>query len=107
VSGSCEHGNELSGSIKRGEFLDWSVRGCTTALRPFLGSTQPSVLWVPGALSSRPGRKAEQSLPFSAKVKNAWSYISIPQYVCLARYLMHRVKFTFYITVFFMQQTME
>jgi hypothetical protein len=23
VAGSCEHGNELSGFIKGGEFLDW------------------------------------------------------------------------------------
>jgi hypothetical protein len=23
VAGSCEHGNETSGSIKGGEFLDW------------------------------------------------------------------------------------
>jgi hypothetical protein len=23
VAGSCEHGNETSGSIKCGEFLDW------------------------------------------------------------------------------------
>jgi hypothetical protein len=23
VAGSCEHGNELSGSIKGGKFLDW------------------------------------------------------------------------------------
>jgi hypothetical protein len=23
VAGSCEHGNELSGSIKGGEFVDW------------------------------------------------------------------------------------
>jgi hypothetical protein len=23
VAGSCEHGNEPLGSIKRGEFLDW------------------------------------------------------------------------------------
>jgi hypothetical protein len=23
VAGSCEHGNQLSGSIQGGEFLDW------------------------------------------------------------------------------------
>jgi len=27
VAGACEHGNEPSGSIKFGEFLDWR-RGC-------------------------------------------------------------------------------
>jgi hypothetical protein len=42
-------------------------------LRPALGSTQPSIQWVPWALSlgvKRPGGEAE--------VKNGWSYNSIP-----------------------------
>jgi hypothetical protein len=40
-----------------------------------------------GALSlgvKRPGGEADHSLPSSAKVKNAWRYISTPQYVLMA-----------------------
>jgi hypothetical protein len=53
----------------------------TSASRPALGPTQPPMQWVPGALSlgvKRPGREADHSHPFSAKVKNAWSYTSTP-----------------------------
>jgi hypothetical protein len=44
----------------------------TTASRPVLGSTQPPIQWVPGAISrgvKRPGRKADHSPPSSAEVK--------------------------------------
>jgi hypothetical protein len=44
----------------------------TTASRPALGSTQPPIQWVPGALSlgvKRPGREADHSPPSSAEVK--------------------------------------
>jgi hypothetical protein len=53
----------------------------TTASRMALGSTQPPIQWVPGALSlevKRPGHEADHSPPSSAEVKNAWSYISTP-----------------------------
>jgi hypothetical protein len=43
--------------------------------------------WVPGALSvgiKRPGSEADISLPFSAKIKNAWSCISTPQHTFMA-----------------------
>jgi hypothetical protein len=53
----------------------------TTASRPTLGSTQPSIQSVPGAVSlavKRPGREADHSPPSSAEVKNAWSYTSTP-----------------------------
>jgi hypothetical protein len=49
------------------------------ALYIVLGTTQPPFQWVPGALSlgvKRPGREAHHSPPFSAEVKNAWSYTS-------------------------------
>jgi len=49
------------------------------------GPTQPPIQWVPGVLSldvKRPGRESGQSYPSSAKVKNAWSYSSIPR-ICL------------------------
>jgi len=42
---------------------------------------QPSIQWVPGALSPevrRPATEADQSLLLSAEVKNEWRYNSIP-----------------------------
>jgi hypothetical protein len=53
----------------------------TTVSRPVLGSTQPPIQWVLGALSlgaKRPGREADHTPPSSAEVKNAWSYTSTP-----------------------------
>jgi hypothetical protein len=55
-----------------------------TASRSSLGSTQPTVCLVPGALSvgvKRPGREADHLPPSSAEVKNALSYTSTLQYV--------------------------
>jgi hypothetical protein len=55
--------------------------------RPALGSTQPLIQWVPGALSSgvkRPGREADHSSPTSSEVKNTWIYTSTPPYVFMA-----------------------
>jgi hypothetical protein len=55
----------------------------TTASRPALGTTQPPIQWVPGALFlgvKRPRHEADHSPPSSAENKNAWSYISTPQY---------------------------
>jgi hypothetical protein len=53
----------------------------STERRPALGSTQPPIQWVPGALSprvKRQGREADHSPPSSADVKNAWRYTSAP-----------------------------
>jgi hypothetical protein len=53
----------------------------TTASRTALGPTQPPIQWVLGALSlgvKRSGREADHSPPFSAEVKNVWSYTSTP-----------------------------
>jgi hypothetical protein len=70
-----------------------------TVSRPVLGPTQLLIQWVLGALT--PGVKwrvleAEHSSPFSAEVKNAWSYISTPSNVfmtwCLVK---HSKNFTF------------
>jgi hypothetical protein len=44
----------------------------------------------------RPKREADHSPPSSADVKNAWSFISTPQYVFMAWCLVkHRDNFTF------------
>jgi hypothetical protein len=40
------------------------------------------IQWIPGALA--PGHEPEHSPPFSAEIKNAWSYTSTPQYVFMA-----------------------
>jgi hypothetical protein len=53
---------------------------------------QPPIQWVPGALSlgvKRPGSEADHTLPYSAKVKNAWSYTSTPP-VCLHGVVLRR-----------------
>jgi len=47
-----------------------------------MGHTQSPVQWVPGV--ERPDRQADHSLSSNAKVKNAWSYTSNPQYVSMA-----------------------
>jgi hypothetical protein len=66
--------------------------------RMALGSIQPSIQWVPGALSlgvKRPGREADHSPPSSAEV-NVWSYTSTPLYAFMAWCLVkHRDNFTF------------
>jgi hypothetical protein len=64
---------------------------------------QPPIQWVTGVPSlgvKRPGREADHSPPSSAKVKNAWSYTSTPQYAFMAWCLVkHRDTFTFTFTV--------
>jgi hypothetical protein len=42
---------------------------------------QPPIQWARGCFTlevKRPGREANQPPPSTAKVKNAWSYTSIP-----------------------------
>jgi hypothetical protein len=59
----------------------------STSSRPALGSTQPPIQWVPGALSpvvNRPGREADHSPPASAEVKEMWIYTSTPPYTFMA-----------------------
>jgi hypothetical protein len=46
-----------------------------------LGSTQPPIQWIPGALFAgikRPVREADHSPPTSAEVEKAWVYTSTP-----------------------------
>jgi hypothetical protein len=55
--------------------------------RPALGSTQPPIQWVPGALSpgvKRPGREADHSPPTSAEVKKMLTHISTSPYAFMA-----------------------
>jgi hypothetical protein len=55
--------------------------------RLVLGSTQPPIQWVLGALSpgvKRPGREADHSPPTSAEVKKMWTYTSTPPYTFMA-----------------------
>jgi hypothetical protein len=54
---------------------------------PALVPNQPLIQWVPGALSpgvKRPGREADQSHSYNAKVKKARSYTSTSQYAFMA-----------------------
>jgi hypothetical protein len=76
----------------------------TTMSRMAVGPTQPPIQLVPGALSlgvMHPGHEADHSLPYSAKVRNAWSYTSTPQYIFTAWCLFkHRDNFTFYLYLY-------
>jgi hypothetical protein len=75
----------------------------TTASRTALGPTQPPLQCVPGALSlgvKQLGHEADHSLPSSAEVKNGWSYISTPQYVCMAWCLVKHRDFTLPLPLF-------
>jgi hypothetical protein len=55
-----------------------------------LGSIEPPIEWVLGALSQgvkRPGRGADHSPPTSAEIKKTWVYTSTPTYVFMGLYL--------------------
>jgi hypothetical protein len=55
--------------------------------RPALGSTQPPIQWVLGALSpgvKRQGREADHSPPTCAEVKKMLIYTSTPPYTFMA-----------------------
>jgi hypothetical protein len=66
-----------------------------------LGTAHPPIERVPGILTPGlrwPERIADHSRPSSAEVKNAWSYISNPQYVLMTWCLFkHRDSVTFYV----------
>jgi hypothetical protein len=59
----------------------------STSSRPALGSTQPPIQWIQGALSpgaKRPVRESDHSPPASAEVKKMWIYTSTPLYAFMA-----------------------
>jgi hypothetical protein len=60
----------------------------STSSRGAMGSTQPPIQWVPGALSpevKRSGREAGHSPPTSAEVKKTLIYASTPPYVLMVK----------------------
>jgi hypothetical protein len=66
-----------------------------TASRPILGPTQPPIQRGPGALSprvKRPRREADNSLPSSAEVKNAWSYTSTLSILFMVRLIKQWIR---------------
>jgi hypothetical protein len=75
----------------------------SAASRTALEPAQPPTQRVPAAFSplvKRPGREADHPPPSSAEVKNAWRYVSAPQYVFMAWYLVkHRDNFAFTFTI--------
>jgi hypothetical protein len=95
--------------------MDWTieVRGIDSEWRlgiffstestPTLGSIQPPIQRVPGALSlgvKRPGRETNHSPPPNAEVKNVRRYTSTRHYVFMAWCLVkHRDDFTLMFTV--------
>jgi hypothetical protein len=59
----------------------------STSSRPALGSTQPPIQCVPGAVSQgakREGSEADNSSPASAEVKKMWIYTFTPPYTIMA-----------------------
>jgi hypothetical protein len=60
----------------------------STSSRLALGSTQPAIQWVPGALSpgvKRPGREADHSPSACAEVNKMWIYTSTPPYAFMGQ----------------------
>jgi hypothetical protein len=70
--------------------------------RPDLGSTQPPIQWVPGALShevKRQGREAEHSPLAIADVKKMWIYTSTPPYTFMAQCLIRWAQVQLYLSI--------
>jgi hypothetical protein len=74
--------------------MDTNVRGCNlaktvanSAYDHGLGSTQPAIQWVPGALSSGvklPDHETDHSPLASAEVKKMWIYTPTRPYAFMA-----------------------
>jgi hypothetical protein len=67
--------------------VGWRIFLFSTSSRSDLGSTQPPIQWLTGALPpgvKRPGREADHSPPASAEVKKMWIYTSTLPYAFMA-----------------------
>jgi hypothetical protein len=69
------------------EFLPETINFLFSEMsRLVLGPTNPSVqsiLWPPFVGLNLPGCEVNHCLPYSAEVKNAWSYTSCPLYTLM------------------------
>jgi hypothetical protein len=61
------------------DFVNASTKACSVTHN----TSYPVDNWVPSSVEKRPGSQANHSSPFCAEIKNAWSYASTPQYVCI------------------------
>jgi hypothetical protein len=77
--------------------MGWNLSPCrvknfnfSISSKSVLGSTEPSVQWVPGAFFTwvkQQEREADHSPPTSAEVKKTWIYTSTPPYAFMANCL--------------------
>jgi hypothetical protein len=102
--------------------MGWIIRGScagmgweflfTTTSKLVLQPTQPPIKSVEGALSlgvKRTGCEADHSPPYSAEVKNAWSYTSTPttpswhgaQLKCRNNFTFYLLPFTIYCLIYY------
>jgi hypothetical protein len=72
----------------------------STSSRSTLGSTQPPIQWVLGAISpgvKRTGREADHLTPTNAEVKKTWVYTSTSPYAFIAKCLINYAQGQFYL----------
>jgi hypothetical protein len=84
--------------------IPWQVQEVwlySKACRPTLGSTQPTVQWVPifSSWSRAAGACTDHSPLYGAEIKNTWTYTSTPPYFLMA--YVHMSKFTLLNFTFF------
>jgi hypothetical protein len=84
----------------------------STSSGPFLGSTQPPVQWIPGALSpgvKRQGREADHSPPIKPRLRKRGSIHPLPHTPSWssAQLLKHRFNFTFFTFLYRRRRTLN
>jgi hypothetical protein len=75
-----DHVDRMTENLRRKGERNFRCIGRSVS-RPALGPTQPPIQWVSGGSFlgvKRPGREADHPPPYSAELKNVWSYTSIP-----------------------------
>jgi hypothetical protein len=116
---NCHLTRRQDSSVVQRWATGWMIRGScptrgvgiylfTTAPRPALGPTQPSIQWVPGALSLGVkwlGREADHSPPCSAEITNALSYTSTPKYAFMVWCSIKKQRANFTFTCYFIPRT--